>query len=136
MTNTLHIHTDGGSRGNPGPAALGVYITDEKGTELIAFGKYLGITTNNQAEYSALIAALEEAKKMSPSTVHCFLDSELVVKQIKREYRVKNVELQPLFLKVWNLASSFPKITFTHVPRERNKEADRQVNIALDSVDK
>ncbi|MFA5954437.1 MAG: ribonuclease HI family protein [Patescibacteria group bacterium] len=134
MKKVVHIHTDGGARGNPGPAALGVYITDELGVLLQEFGRYLGIATNNQAEYQALIAALEAAKKFEPELVHCYLDSELVVKQMKREYRVKHVDLQPLFLKAWNAAASFKKISFTHVPRARNKEADRLVNAALDAA--
>lgn len=128
----LIIYTDGGARGNPGPAAIGVVIKSPLGKVVMAFGRYIGVATNNQAEYQALIAGLEEVKKMGTKTVQCFLDSELLVKQMRREYRIKDKNLQPLFIKVWNLATAFKNVTFNHIAREQNKEADAEVNRALD----
>jgi ribonuclease HI len=126
------LFTDGGSRGNPGPAAIGgvLYQADK---EIANFSKYLGQGTNNQAEYNALLTGLELAKKHKIINLQCFLDSELVVKQLNKEYRVKDADLAKLFVKVWNLAQEFDSISFNHVRREFNKEADRLVNLALDS---
>ena len=128
----LILYTDGGARGNPGPAAIGVVIKSLQGKVVMAFGRSIGVATNNQAEYQALIAGLEEVKKMGAKTARCFLDSELLVKQMRREYRVKDKELQPLFIKVWNLAAAFKNVTFNHIAREQNKEADAEVNKALE----
>lgn len=125
-------YTDGGARGNPGPAAYGVVVKNELGDVLHAEGVYIGETTNNQAEYQGLVAALQVAKRLGATEVRCHLDSELIVKQMKREYKVKDPGLQVQFMKVWNLMNDFKKVTFTHVRREYNKEADAQVNIALD----
>lgn len=126
------LFTDGGSRGNPGPAAIGgVLYADDK--EIANFSKYLGQGTNNQAEYTALLTGLELAGQHNITELACFLDSELVVKQLNHEYKVKDKDLAKLFLKVYNLSQSFKKITFTHVRREFNKEADRLVNLALDN---
>lgn len=131
----LTTYTDGGARGNPGPAGIGVVI--KHGNEVVKkYGRYLGETTNNQAEYRALISALEHAAELGAEEVECMLDSELVVKQIKHEYRVKDPDLAPLFLKVYNLSQGFKKVTFHHIPRERNKEADAMVNEALDRQQK
>lgn len=131
MDKGLKIYTDGGAIGNPGPAGLGVVICDEKGEILAEHSKYIGEATNNQAEYQALILALEKAKQMGAKNLECFLDSELVVKQLNGEYRVKDKDLGPLFIKVWNLKQGFKKITFCHIPREKNKEADRLVGKAV-----
>ena len=131
---TFIIHSDGGARGNPGPAAIGVVIKSDDGKLIEEISKTIGETTNNQAEYQAIIAGLETAKKLGAEAVECFLDSELVVKQLRREYKVKNKELAPLFVKVHNLSLQFKKISFTHVMREKNKAADKLVNIALDAV--
>lgn len=130
----MHVrtYTDGGARGNPGPAAFGVVVKDTAGKTVAAFGRYIGETTNNQAEYQGLVAALEEAKRLGAKIVDCYLDSELVVKQMRREYKVKDKALQTQFLKAWNLMVEFQKVTFTHIPREQNKEADAQVNEAID----
>lgn len=130
----LILRTDGGARGNPGPAAIGVVLEDEQGKELKAFGRYIGETTNNQAEYQALLAGLEEAKRLGVQGLACFLDSELVVRQMNQEYKVKDRELASLFVKVWNISQSFKAISFTHVAREQNKRADQLVNEALDKV--
>lgn len=127
-------YTDGGARGNPGPAAIGVVVKNAStGENISGFGRYIGETTNNQAEYQALVAALEEAIKHGATEVQCFLDSELIVKQMNREYRVRDINLQPHFLKIWNMATGLKKCTFTHVPRAKNKEADSYVNQALDA---
>lgn len=129
----LKTFTDGGARGNPGPAALGVAIYNEQFALIKEFGEYIGETTNNQAEYRALLAALSETHTMGADEVECFLDSELVVKQMKGEYRVKNAELALIYMKIWNLVKKFKKVSFRHIPREKNKVADAQVNIAIDA---
>ena len=140
----LVIHTDGGARGNPGHAAIGAVIerVGRAASKLEATrpievvwecGEYIGVATNNQAEYRALIRALEKAKELGATEVKCFLDSELLVKQLNREYRVKDKGLAPLFLRAWNLANGFTHASFTHIPREKNKRADSQVNRALDA---
>jgi len=128
----VKLFTDGGARGNPGPAGIGAVIQDEKGKILGEYNGYIGETTNNQAEYKALILGLEKAKELGAEEVSCFLDSELVTKQMRREYKVKDKDLAPLFVKVWNLSVGFKKIIFTHIYREANKEADRLVNEAID----
>lgn len=131
--NKLQIYTDGGARGNPGPAGIGVVIWF--GDELVGRHKdYIGEATNNQAEYKAVILALLEAKKIGAEELEFFLDSELVVKQLNREYKVKDKDLAPLFVQVWNLSLGFKKATFQHVPREKNKEADKLVNEAIDQA--
>ena len=136
--NHLRIYTDGGSRGNPGPSGIGaaLYALHDDGTEeLIAeVSEYTGIGTNNQAEYGAIIAALTKASEFHPKKVEMRMDSELAVKQLKGEYRVKNQELARLFLQVKNLCTKFPGITFTHVRREKNTAADALVNLAIDKA--
>jgi len=128
----LIIFTDGGSRGNPGPAGLGAIIYDENHKVIAEISEYLGVTTNNQAEYRAILAAIKKAVALKATEVEFYLDSELAVKQLNREYKVKNKDLAPLFLAIYNLTLSFKKISFTHIPRERNKEADRLANEAMD----
>jgi len=128
----VRVFTDGGARGNPGPAGIGVVIQDASGKQIAAFGEYIGETTNNQAEYRAMIAALERAKALGATEVDAFADSELLVKQLNRQYRVKNAGLAPLFVAAWSIAQSFTRCTFRHVRREQNKEADRMVNAAID----
>ncbi|PIR66322.1 MAG: ribonuclease H [Parcubacteria group bacterium CG10_big_fil_rev_8_21_14_0_10_36_14] len=129
----LTIFTDGGARGNPGPAGIGVVIK-ENGRTIKEYGKYIGETTNNQAEYRALISALETAKEMGAEEVNIFMDSELIVKQVKGEYKVKHPGLAPLFLKLHNLRMGFKKFSVAHIRRERNTEADALVNKAIDEV--
>jgi ribonuclease HI len=128
----LILHSDGGARGNPGPAGIGAILHDEKGLVVAEISKFIGTTTNNQAEYQALIAGLEKALSLKVDSLDCFLDSELVVKQINREYKVKNKELAPLFLQVYNLLTKLKNVRFIHVPRAHNKEADRLANEAMD----
>ncbi|MDP3956719.1 MAG: ribonuclease HI family protein [bacterium] len=131
------VYTDGGSRGNPGPAALGVII-QFGGTKKI-YGEKVGHATNNIAEYSAIVFALKKMKqlvgkkKAEELTVKMFMDSELAVRQLNGEYKIENEDLQPLWLRIWNLKIDFKKVIFAHVPREKNKEADRAVNRALDA---
>lgn len=124
------IYTDGGARGNPGPAGVGVVI--RVGEKNYRFKEFIGHATNNQAEYRAVLLALEEAKKLGLKELQFFLDSELVVRQLNQEYKIKDVELGKLFVKIWNLRPVFRKISFRHVPREQNHEADRLVNEAID----
>ena len=129
----LIIHTDGGARGNPGPAGIGVVITDEKGRPVKELSQYIGETTNNQAEYRALLAGLEAAKKLGALEVAVIMDSELIIKQLKQEYRVRDKGLAPLFVKAWNLLRGFKKYSVKHVRREKNKRPDELVNRAIDS---
>lgn len=129
----LTIFSDGGARGNPGPAAAGIVIKNDSGQTLTSFGKYLGEQTNNYAEYMGLILGLEKAKELKATEVKCFLDSELITKQMNRLYKVKEPTLQKLFIKAYNLSQNFKKITYTHVLREKNQEADAEVNKILDS---
>ncbi|MDP2656289.1 MAG: ribonuclease HI family protein [bacterium] len=132
MSKKVTTYTDGGARGNPGPAGIGAVVHDLETDIVHEHKKYIGETTNNQAEYKALIMALESAKELSADEVQCFLDSELVVKQMRKEYKVKDPGLQKLFIQAYNLTTAFKKVTFSHIPREKNKHADRLVNEAID----
>lgn len=134
------IYTDGGSRGNPGKAAIGVVICDEKGKIIKKYFRCLGDNlTNNQAEYQAIIFALKKIKALFSKKVVKSLDieirsdSELLVNQLEGKYKILDEKIFPLFIAVWNQRIGFDKIKFTHIPREQNKEADRLVNQALDS---
>lgn len=129
------LYTDGGARGNPGPAALGV-VLEVAGGEAVTIGETIGKATNNVAEYRALIRGLEEAKKAGVTELECRLDSELLVKQLNREYKVRDANLAQLFVRAWNLAQGFPSVRFVAIPRRENKEADKLVNHALDSEKK
>ena len=129
----LIINTDGGARGNPGPAGIGAVFSDESGVTIAEFMEYIRKTTNNVAEYKALILALENAKNFKYKEIECRLDSELVVKQLNGQYRVKDSGLKPLYIKVQELAI-FQPISFVHVRREKNKLADRLVNEAIDEA--
>ncbi len=128
----LTIFTDGGARGNPGPAAGGVVIKDATGKILAAYGEYLGEQTNNFAEYSALISGLKKARELGATEVECVLDSELVTKQMQGKYKVKESTLQKLFVQAYNAGAQFKKISYRHVMRAQNKEADKMVNETLD----
>ena len=129
----LTIYTDGAARGNPGPAAIGCVIKDDKGTIVATISRCLGATTNNQAEYRAIIAALEKAASIGAKQIALFSDSELVVKQINGQYKVKHAALRPLYLEVVKLAGALESFKISNVPRERNKEADALANKALDN---
>lgn len=125
------LFTDGGARGNPGPAAIGYVITD--GSQVLAErGETIGQATNNVAEYTALLRGLTHAKALGARTVACKLDSLLVVEQLNRNYKVKDATLGQLFTKVWNLCHDFQRVTFSHIPRAQNAHADALVNAALD----
>jgi ribonuclease HI len=130
----LTIFTDGGARGNPGPAAIGVVIKNENKEKISAYGEYLGEQTNNFAEYSAIISALKKAKELGADEVACFLDSKLVVEQLGGKWKVKEPTLQKLFIQAYNASAQFKKITYQHIFREKNKEADRLVNETLDNI--
>lgn len=124
------LFTDGGARGNPGPAAIGAVLRVEE-REPLTISETIGEATNNVAEYQALLRGLEEAKKHGVTELECRLDSELVVKQLTLVYKVRDRDLAPLFLRVWNAAQGFRSITFVAVPRSANREADRLVNAAF-----
>lgn len=124
------IYTDGGARGNPGPAGIGVVI--ETNGKKFTYHKFIGTATNNQAEYLAVIFAFEKAKDLKIENIDLFLDSELVCNQLKRVYKVKDKDLGSLFVKTWNAILGFKKVNFFHVPRKENKEADFLVNKAID----
>ena len=125
------IFTDGASRGNPGSAAIGAVIKDEQGKLISSISRCIGRATNNQAEYRAIIAALEEAIRLGVKQVDIKMDSELVVKQINGEYRVKKATLKPLYQQVKQLRGSLEGFTITHIPRQQNIEADNLANKAL-----
>jgi ribonuclease HI len=129
---SLHLHIDGASRGNPGEAGFGVHVTEPDGSELTGLYGYLGRATNNVAEYQALIHALRYALARGARHVHVFSDSELVVRQMDGSYRVKHPHLIPLHREARSLLARFEEARITHVPRERNRDADRLANRALD----
>ena len=133
------IYTDGGSRGNPGKAGIGVVICNEKEQEVKKYGEYLGDgLTNNDAEYQAIIFALKKfkalfGKSLAKNTdIEIRADSELAIKQLNGEYRLSEPKIQNFFIEIWNLKFDFKSVKFKHTPREKNKEADRLVNEALD----
>ena len=126
------VFIDGASRGNPGPASVGVVFQDAKGKSIKNISSRLGIATNNIAEYYALIFALQEAIMMGVSELEVFTDSELVARQFTGEYKIKDASLKMLFLLIDHLRGGFKKLTVTHVPREKNKLADAEANKALD----
>lgn len=138
----LIIYIDGGSRGNPGPSGLGLVICNEKGEAVKQYGEYLGELTNNQAEYQALIFAFKKIKLLfgkkiaSRQELKICSDSELLIKQMKGEYKVLEPKIQALFLEAWNLKLDFAKVQFQLISRQKNKEADKLVNEALDSQGK
>lgn len=128
----LVVACDGASRGNPGPAAVGVAFSDSTGTEVRALSRRIGFATNNQAEFLALIAGLEEAQRLGARRIEVRLDSELVVRQVVGRYRVRHPGLRPLFEQARQLLSSFEEASVRQVPRERNRRADALANAALD----
>ena len=133
------IYTDGGSRGNPGPAAIGAVFCNEKGQVIKKYSEYLGETTNNEAEYQAVILALKKfkalfGKKLAQNTeIELRSDSELLIKQLQGEYKILEPKIQSLFIAVWNLKLDFKKVKFKLISREKNKEADQLVNEAIDN---
>ena len=133
----VNLVSDGGCRGNPGQGAIGFIILDEKNRVLARVGKCIGYTTNNQAEYMALIEGLEHVASFTKGTVHCYLDSELVIKQVKQEWKIKDEKLEKLLYRVWDKESSFKKVTYMHLPRTHRaiRAVDKIVNKALDGND-
>jgi len=125
------IYVDGASRGNPGQAAIGATIKDGQGRLIASISQHIGTTTNNQAEYRAVIAALEEAIRLGAEQVEVKSDSELVVRQINGQYRVKEVTLKPLYQQVKQLQGLLKGCAIMHIPRQQNTEADKLANMAL-----
>lgn len=132
--NKVFLYTDGAARGNPGPAGAGFAIVDEKGNVLFEGNFFIGTATNNQAEYTALQLGLEEAIKLKLSRLDLRLDSELVVRQIKGEYKIKNEGLKPFYKKVKTLLEKFESYSIEHVTRDKNKLADELANQAIDEA--
>jgi len=138
MPDIIKMYTDGGARNNPGPAAIGVWIPtlDKK------YSEYIGEKTNNVAEYEALVFGLKKIRSLigketaKETEVECCLDSELVVKQLNHEYKIKEDYIKDYFITIWNLQIDFRKITFRHIMRDENKVADALVNQALDEKEK
>ncbi|HUS25733.1 MAG TPA: reverse transcriptase-like protein [Nevskiaceae bacterium] len=130
----LKLYADGGSRGNPGPSASGYVVMDMDGRILVKKGVYLGVTTNNQAEYQALKLGLQEVQKMHVQKVHVFMDSLLVVNQMRGIFKVTNRDLWPINAAIQAIAGTFSEISYNHVPRTLNKLADGAVNDALDAA--
>ncbi len=133
-TTRLKIYADGGSRGNPGPSASGYVLLTEDDQLIKANGVYLGVTTNNQAEYKSIKFALQDALAMHAKTVDVYMDSLLVVNQINGKFKIKNEALYPIYRDIKDLVTQFDQVTFTHVLRAYNKLADEQVNICLDDA--
>jgi ribonuclease HI len=129
----VELNVDGASRGNPGPAAIGVIIKDENKRLISSISERIGVTTNNQAEYKALIAGLKKAISLGAEQVIVLSDSELMVKQLQGRYRVKNAGIKPLYSEVLRLTCSLSGFQILAVPREQNREADKLANIAFDS---
>ncbi len=130
----LEIYTDGASRGNPGPAAIGVVVRQADGPALCAHGEAIGMATNNVAEYRAVLTALQICRRWNAPRVHLFVDSELVARQLTGVYRVKSPDLLPLFQQVQHLARQLREFQVRHIPRERNAHADHVANLALDGA--
>jgi len=130
----LIIYTDGGARRNPGPAAIGVVIGDKK------YGEYIGKTTNNVAEYQAVIFALKKARQLIGKTkaketnLEIRSDSQLMINQLNGKYKIKDEKLKPLFVEIWNLKQDFKSVIFKQIPREENQQSDKLVNVTLDNL--
>lgn len=137
-TEKIIVYTDGGSRGNPGPAGVGVVIANSKDKVIKKYSQDIGKKTNNEAEYEAVILALQKIKhlfgkqKTRDLEIEMRMDSELVARQLGGKYKIMEEKLFPLFIKIWNLRMDFGKIDFVEIPREKNKEADRLANEAMD----
>ena len=134
MAKKIKIYTDGGARGNPGPSGIGVVVQDEHGLVIGRHKKFIGNATNNVAEYKALLLGILEAKKIGADEVLIYMDSELVVKQMKREYKIKEPTLQILAKEAFSYLKDFSLVKFNHIRREFNKEADALVNEAIDEA--
>ena len=136
--NKIKIYTDGGARGNPGPSGIGIVIESVGAKK--TYREFIGYATNNEAEYKALLFALQKVKllygktKTKTLSLDCYLDSELVVKQLSHQYKINDENIQKFFLQIWNLSIDFGEVKYTHIPREKNTEADRLANLALDEA--
>ncbi len=128
----LVIYSDGAARGNPGPAGVGVVLKDEEGRIVKKVSQFIGHTTNNQAEYSALIVGLEAALELKAESVDLLLDSQLVVNQVNGTYRVRSLDLKPFNQEALKLLQRFKRYSINYIPRERNREADSLANTAID----
>ena len=131
----LFIYADGASRGNPGDSGIGVVLLDENKKKIKEFYKYLGQATNNIAEYNALIYGLQEALILGAKNITIRIDSELVTKQLKGEYKVKNANIKPLFEQALHILNGFDKINIEHIDRSQNKDADKLANKAINLKD-
>lgn len=135
---TVKIFSDGAARGNPGPSAIGLTIESLDGKK--SYREFIGYATNNEAEYKALIFALQKVKllygkaRSKKLILECYLDSELVVRQMNHEYKINDENIQKFFLQIWNLATDFKEVKYFHIPRSKNSEADRLANLALDEA--
>lgn len=132
LKKTLRVYTDGASRGNPGPAGLGVVIEDDQGVRLRGLHRWLGVTTNNEAEYHALIEGLKAVADWKPERLELYLDSKLVVEQVSGRYKIKKPELQVLCRHAVDLMGKFDEVVVKHVEREKNQGADALANMAID----
>ncbi|MDP8259118.1 MAG: ribonuclease HI family protein [Candidatus Aadella gelida] len=128
----LEIFTDGGSRGNPGPSGVGAVLLNDKGVKISEISEFIGDATNNVAEYVAVICALQEALKIKATEITLHLDSQLVARQLKGQYKVKDRNIRKFFVIADSLIKSFKAVKINEIPREENKEADKLVNNALD----
>ena len=128
----LNVYTDGASRGNPGPASIGIVFKDEQGQIIWQQNKDIGSATNNEAEYKALIYAMKHVNRHHPKKIVFHSDSELIIRQMRGEFKIKNPGIQKLFLDAWNRKIDLVETEFVSVPREKNKEADKLANQALD----
>src|SRR5690349_3433597 len=132
MTETLTLQFDGGSRGNPGPAGIGIVISSQDGTPLVTLGRFIGRATNNVAEYKALITAMEEAQRLGAKKIVIRGDSELIIKQMRGEYRVKNPDMKELYDEAQHLYHQFDEAKIEHNLRHKNELADKLANLAMD----
>lgn len=128
------LHTDGGARGNPGPAGIGVVLTDEQGNVIAEVGEGIGSTTNNVAEYSALIRGLEMALEDGVTEIDVFVDSQLIRSQVLGEWKIKQEHLRPLAVRARSLLNRFERSTISYVPREENADADKLANQGMDAA--
>ena len=130
----LFIHTDGGARGNPGPGAIGVAILDEKKKIIKEIGKYIGKSTNNEAEYKAVLEGLKAAKELKGSEIVFYIDSLLVVSQLNGKFKVKEPRMKNFFNEIKIVEKNFESVKYNHIPREKNYIADKIVNEVLDTI--
>lgn len=130
----LFIHTDGGARGNPGPGAIGIAVLDEKKKVIKEIGKFIGKSTNNEAEYKAVVEGLKTCEEMGGKELKFFIDSLLVVSQLNGKFKIKEPRMKKFYLEIKELEKNFESVTYLHVPREKNYLADKIVNEVLDAL--